>query len=341
MVKRLISIIFLTFSVFIFENFLFAQTLVESKFSCIVLGAGGGIEDDNLSCYLISEKDSSDFICLDAGSLYSGIIKAEAAGLFDNIEVPENSDLSKSAFILQNKIKGYLISHAHLDHISGLVQASPSDLPKTIYASSTTIQFLKDNIFNWQIWPNFADEGTGFQLKKYHYQVVEPNIEFVISNTNFKARSFILSHQKPYTSTAFLIENDGDFVLYIGDTGADAIEKSNNLGMIWEAVSPLIADKKLHAIFMECSYSDPRNDNELFGHLSPVWMMSELAILAKICHENGTPQALQGLNVIVTGIKPGIKSGKKSADVIKKQLTELNNPGINFIIPLQGERIDF
>ena len=341
MVKRLILLCFLAFSVVIAENPLFAQTIRETRFTCIVLGAGGGIEDDNLSCYLVAEKNSTDFICLDAGSLYSGIQKAESKSSFDEIVIPPNSDLLKSAFILQNHIKAYLISHAHLDHISGLIQASPTDTPKTIYASSQTIQFLTDDIFNWRIWPNFADKGTGFQLKKYHYQVVEPGKEFLINNTNFKAKSFTVSHQEPYTSTAFLIENDGHFILYIGDTGPDAVEKTTNLKNIWETISPLIANKKLHAIFMECSYPDPRKENEFYGHLSPVWMISELTSLAKLCSEKDFNQSLQGLKVIVTGIKPGIKAGETTVELIAKQLNELNNLGINFIFPVQGEKIDF
>jgi 3',5'-cyclic-nucleotide phosphodiesterase len=341
MVKRLILLCFLAFSVIIAENPLFAQTIRETRFTCIILGAGGGIEDDNLSCYLVAETNSTDFICLDAGSLYSGIQKAESKSSFDEIVIPPDSDLLKSAFILQNHIKAYLISHAHLDHISGLVQASPSDASKTIYGSSTTIQFLKENIFNWQIWPNFADEGTGFQLKKYHYQVVEPGKVFSIINTNFHATAFTVSHQEPYTSTAFLIENDGHFILYIGDTGPDAIEKTTNLKNIWETISPLIANKKLHTIFMECSYPDPRKETELYGHLSPVWMISELTNLAKLCNEKDFNQSLHGLNVVVTGIKPGIKTGETTVELITKQLAGLNNLGINFIIPVQGEKIEF
>ena len=182
MTKRYIFTILLFAGIFIPQNILFAQLPPNDKFKCIVLGSGGGIEDDNLSAYLIADINSNNFICLDAGSLYSGIKKAEVNGLFDDIVIPENSNLLKSAFILQNHVKAYLISHAHLDHFSGLIQASPSDTPKTIYASNQTIQFLTDDIFNWRIWPNFADEGTGLQLKKYKYQIVETGKEFSITN---------------------------------------------------------------------------------------------------------------------------------------------------------------
>jgi len=341
MSRNLTVVFLLVFSVLIPYNTIIAQGSYETKFKCIVLGAGGGIEDDNLSCYLLTYKNSSDFICLDAGSLYSGIEKADAKGSFDDTEVPENSGLSKSAYVLQNQIKVYLISHAHLDHISGLIEASPSDATKTIYGSSRTIKFLTEDIFNWQIWPNFLNEGIGPQLKKFHCQVVEPEEKFAISNPAFNVEAFTVSHQEPYQSTAYLIEHDDAFVLYLADTGADTIEKTNRLRVIWENLKPLIKERKLQAVFMECSYPDPHKDSELFGHLSPVRMISELTNLAKICDETNFRRSLQGLKVIVTGIKPNIKSGETSAEMIKRQLSGLNDLGIDFIIPFQGESIEF
>jgi cAMP phosphodiesterase len=70
-------------------------------------------------------------------------------------------------------------------------------------------------------------------------------------------------------------------------------------------------------------------------------MISELTNLAKLCNEKDFNQSLHGLNVIVTGIKPGIKTGETTVELITKQLAGLNNLGINFIIPVQGEKIEF
>ena len=35
--------------------------------------------------------------------------------------------------VLKIYIKAYLISHAHLDHVAGLLLNAPDDAPKTIY----------------------------------------------------------------------------------------------------------------------------------------------------------------------------------------------------------------
>ena len=49
--------------------------------------------------------------------------------------------------------------------------------------------------------------------------------------------AFPLSHGG-LQSTAFLIKNGDAAVLYLGDTGPDEIEKSQNLHFLWQAVAP-------------------------------------------------------------------------------------------------------
>ena len=69
--------------------------------------------------------------------------------------------------MLTTRIKGYLISHAHLDHVAGLIIASPDDSKKPIYALPSVAADLADTYFNWKAWPNFTDRGKAPQLKKY------------------------------------------------------------------------------------------------------------------------------------------------------------------------------
>lgn len=39
-------------------------------------------------------------------------------------------------------------------------------------------------------------------------------------------KAFSLSHVNPFESTAFLIKNENDYALYLGDTGPDEVEKA-------------------------------------------------------------------------------------------------------------------
>src|SRR3954454_2063514 len=94
-------------------------------FKVIPLGVKGGIDESNLSCYMLAVEGTENYICLDAGTVYYGIKKAVNSGLF-------NKD---ALFVLRNDIKGYLISHPHLDHVAGLIINSPADTSKNIYGT--------------------------------------------------------------------------------------------------------------------------------------------------------------------------------------------------------------
>src|SRR4051794_23983742 len=82
-----------------------------SSFKIVPLGVKGGIDESNLSAYMVAPTGSSDYICLDAGTLHFGIEKAVKEKIFK----------ISATNVLRNNIKAYLISHAHLDHIAGLI----------------------------------------------------------------------------------------------------------------------------------------------------------------------------------------------------------------------------
>lgn len=310
-------------------------------FKTVVLGSGGGIEESNLTAYLISPANSNEFICLDAGTVYSGIDKAVRYGHFYDVFVPPESEASKTGYIFRELIKGYLISHAHLDHVAGLVISSPANTSKPVYGSPLTIQQLKKNIFNWEIWPNFSNDGEGRHLNVFEYKTLIPGQAQKIEGTRFVVKAFPLSHQEPFQSSAFLLGYLGDYVLYVGDTGADELEGSQNLEDLWREVAPLIRDNKLSGIFLECSYPDERPDTQLYGHLNPKWMLKELNKLAQITNPGNTGDALAGLPVVVTGIKSSWKEGGDNKYLIYKQLLVSNKLGVRFIIPEQGQLIEF
>ena len=64
-----------------------------ARFVSVVLGAGGGLCEDNLSAYLLAPAGSQDFIALDAGTLLAGLRKALCKQSFGAVAVPPESDL--------------------------------------------------------------------------------------------------------------------------------------------------------------------------------------------------------------------------------------------------------
>ncbi|WP_264531910.1 MBL fold metallo-hydrolase [Flavobacterium sp. N502540] len=300
----------------------FSQKEQKSSFQVVPLGIKGGIDEKNLSAYLVAPTHTNDFICLDAGTVNAGIEKAIENKVF-KVSTSE---------ILRKYIKGYFISHAHLDHVSGLIINSPADSSKTVYATEKCMEMMENHYFNDQTWANFGDKGPGTPLKKYHFQTLNIGEEIPVTNTTMTAKAFPLSHVNPFESTAFLIKNGESYVLYLGDTGPDAVEKSDKLKSLWTAITPLIKNKQLKGIFIEVSFPNEQPDQFLFGHLTPNYLMKELHVLEELAGK-GT---LNGFPIIVTHLKPPAKNIAK----LKEQLQKQNDLKAKIIYPEQGKRFE-
>ena len=314
--KAVLVVVFL----FVFAITAHAQIKPAASFKIVPLGVKGGIDESNLSAYMVAATGTNNYICLDAGTLHYGIEKAISNGVFN---IPAEQ-------VLRGYIKDYFISHAHLDHIAGLIINSPDDTAKNIYALASCIKTIQKDYFTWESWANFADEGEAPQIKKYHYEVLIPDSITAIRNTAMTVRAFPLSHSN-LTSAAFLIGSNDAYILYLGDTGPDEIEKSHNLHNLWLAIAPLIKANKLKAIMIETSFPNEQPDKTLFGHLTPHWVMNEMNNLADLTSKN----QLKGLNIIITHVKPP----QLNINKLKAQLQAENNLKLNLIFPEQGKLI--
>jgi 3',5'-cyclic-nucleotide phosphodiesterase len=304
-------------------------------FDLVVLGALGGIQDGNLSATLIHPHGDDRAVTCDAGALVNGLRVAEEKGAFAAITVPADSAQSRVGYVLTSLIKGYMISHAHLDHVAGLIVASPDDSKKPIYALPSVATDLVETYFNWKAWPNFTDRGKAPQLKKYALEELKPGVAVPVKDTAMTVTAFPLSHGG-MESTAFLLESGGDGFLCFGDTGPDAVEKGTRLGDVWAAVAERVKQKHLKAIIIESSYTSDRPDNLLFGHLTPRWVLSELRELDK----RAGGGALKGLPVVVSHIKYALTKEQPQKQMLQ-ELEAGNDLGVRFVIPEQGGRFHF
>jgi cAMP phosphodiesterase len=303
-----------------------AQTITSypatNGFKVIPLGVKGGLDESNLSAYLVAASGSDQFICLDAGTIYKGLELAAAKKLFKS---------TNQSAIQQEQINGYFISHAHLDHTAGLIMNSPNDNAKNLYGLASVLDVFKKNYFTWSAWANFGNEGEAPILKKYTYQTLVPTKEIAIDNTGLFVTPFVLSHVKPYESTAFLVRNQNSFLLYLGDTGADKVEQSEQLAALWKTVAPLVMNKQLKGIFIEVSFDNSIPEKALFGHLTPNLLMEEMGKLNQLSNSqlNNTP-------LYVTHIKPCDGCEIK----IKSEIQKVNQIGLNIFYPSQASLIE-
>jgi len=290
-------------------------------FKIIPLGVQGGLNESNLSAYLVAAKDSNQFICFDAGTIRTGLQKAIDQHLFKQQDV---NALQKEI------INSYFISHGHLDHTAGLVLNSPNDNKKNIYALPSVIDVFKSSLFGSKSWSNFGNEGDLPIIGKYSYQYLVPGQEIEVPLTGLYVTPFVLSHAKPYESTAFLVRHEEEYILYFGDTGPDEVEHANNLELVWKSIAPFIKAGKLKAIFIEVSFANKVPDKALFGHLTPDWLMKEMQQLHSFSNDN-----LKSVPIYITHIKPCIDC----AYTIQKELNKENKLGLKLLFPEQAKLI--
>ena len=132
--------------------YLYAQ---QPAFRVVPLGVLGGLDESNLSAYMVAPYQSNNYVCLDAGTLHAGIAKAVTGHVFN---IPAED-------VLKRYIKGYLISHPHLDHLAGLVINSPADTAKNIYALQSCIDVLKRTISPGKAGPILQTKGRHRRLE--------------------------------------------------------------------------------------------------------------------------------------------------------------------------------
>lgn len=305
-------------------------------FELVALGVAGGLEDGNLSAYLLRANGGGHYLALDAGTLLPGIARAAERGVF--ADVPSAGGLDVAGSVLRERVAAYFISHAHLDHVAGLLVASTDDTgPKPVFGLASTLQTLSDDYLDWQAWPNFGDRGSAPALGRYRLQSVLPGQWFDVPGTGLSARVFPLWHDR-VTSSMLLVRSGDAYYAYFGDTGPDALSGGGQrLAEIWKVLAPLVRSGALKGLQIEVSYPDDVPDGQLFGHLTPAWLLRELHALADAA---GGRRPLQGMTVVVDHIKPSLMQGRHPRALVAEQLAAGNDLGVRFVLPAQGDRLD-
>ena len=309
-------------------------------FRCIPLGVEGGLIESNLPAYLLAPIGSTDFVCLDAGTLLAGLRIARANGCFSDIAMPPNPTESIEGRVLRHHIKAYLLTHTYIDHVSGLIVNSPADSHKPIMALGNTIRGLQHHIFNWVTWPDFRGGGEPSSLGKYQLVTLVPGERIAIPETAMSIEAQPLVHCAQNDSAAFIVETGGEYVVYMGDTGPDHLEDRPTTLRLWERLVPLLRDDRLRAIFIESSYTDERPEDQLASHMTPKWILRAFRQLAAMVAPGEPGTALAGLSVIITHIKPHLDVGEETQDVVKRQLNEHNDLGLRFVFAQQGRAFE-
>ncbi|KAI2673790.1 hypothetical protein DTO013E5_6515 [Penicillium roqueforti] len=169
-------------------------------FHVIVLGPTGGPREDCVTGILVRSTSTkwspNSVVAVDAGTLLAGIIRlmerflpeckddrgVMTSGPFQGLELPCRTAQANAAHVFREIIGAVLITHPHLDHISGLAINTPileaGNGPKPVAALPSVLSAIKNHMFNDVIWPNLSDEDGGAGLLTYQRLVEGGNPRF-------------------------------------------------------------------------------------------------------------------------------------------------------------------
>lgn len=221
-----------------------------------VLGCSGGIGGNFRTTSLLLDHD----VLVDAGTGLGDLSLAEMS-VIDHV----------------------FITHSHLDHIACLPLLVDSvgfmrDKPLLIHATAETLAILQEHVFNWEIWPDFAE------IPNLHQPVMryeEIKVGETVDVGGRKLTPLPVNHVVP--AVGFRIDSGKASLAFSGDTTAcDAL---------WDAVNLI---PNLRYLIVETAFSDAEKELAVLSkHLCPSMLADELKKL-KLAPE-----------IFITHLKPG------------------------------------
>lgn len=179
-----------------------------------------------------------------------------------------------------------LLTHAHMDHILCLPLlldsvAGERERPVTVHALPEVIGVLKEHVFNWRLWPDFAVLPTA-EAPFLRYQPIQVGVPVRLGEREFTPVPAV--HVVP--TVGYLMRGSRGSYLFSGDTTQNPA--------LWAAAEA--ATDLLH-VGVECSFEDSELElARASKHYCPSLLAADLAGLRR------------GIKVWITHLKPGYEA---------------------------------
>jgi ribonuclease BN (tRNA processing enzyme) len=188
----------------------------------------------------------------------------------------------------QGKIRHIFLTHGHLDHIAFIpfmldtVFDALLDSPITIHLLAETLDMLREHIFNWKIWPDFARLPDA-KNPVLRYEVLTPGQKIELGGRAFEAIPVL--HTQPAVGYRVQAPGGGSFA-FSGDTCS--------MDTFWESLNSYPG---LDILVVECVYPDHEEALSLVaGHYRPSTLAGDLL---KLKHQPA---------LFLTHPKPGLEA---------------------------------
>ncbi len=211
----------------------------------------------------------------------------------------------------QVEIHAILLTHSHMDHTNSLPFFIENVYGKQqnaidIYASPPTIYAIRKYLFNNATWPDFT-RLPNHLLPAVRFHEIEDEVPLVIDGVTFTPVP--VDHIIP--THGFLIEQDGQAVLWSSDTGPTS--------RLWEIAN---RTPNLKALCIDTSFDNSLQEvADVSAHLTPQTLAQELGKL-----ERKVP-------ILLHHLKP------PCVQQIHREVRQLANPDLDFLE--QGRTYEF
>ena len=225
-----------------------------------VLGCSGGIGDDRHTTSFLLDDD----VLLDCGTGVTRLSHAELC-----------------------RIEHVFLTHSHLDHILALPLmldsvAGERKQPLTVHGLPEVLQILKDHVFNWRIWPDFARIPSP-EAPFLRYEALQ-----VGQAVRLGERTLIACpahHAVP--AVGYVLRSARGSLVFSGDTASHEA--------LWQVAN---GEANLRHLVVECSFQDALADIAAASkHYCPATLAPDLRSLKP------------GPQVWITHLKPGGEAG--------------------------------
>ncbi len=205
----------------------------------------------------------------------------------DDILVDAGTGLTTLTREAIRRIDHVFLTHAHLDHVLCLPLlldsvAGERERPVTVHAIPEVIAVLKDHLFNWRLWPDFAVLPTPEQ-PFLRYESIEVGVPVRLGAREFTAVPAV--HVVP--AVGYLMRGERGSYLFSGDTTHNP--------ELWSIAN---ATPDLLHVGVECSFEDSELElAKASKHYCPSLLAADLAGLRA------------DVQVWITHLKPGYEAG--------------------------------
>ncbi len=230
----------------------------------------------------------------------------------DSLLLDAGAVTSRLSLREQVKIRSILVSHTHIDHLKGaLFLADNVNIKNShsinIYSSRGVIRAIKQNLFNWQIWPDFTKIPDP-RHPMIRFKLIPIGKKFKVEGRR------VLAFKSNHTveSVGYLVEGDKGWLLYSGDTGPNP--------KMWKLVNAI---GNVRAVIVDVSFPNKmENLARISRHMTPKMLEEDMRNLKD-----------RGVKIYISHMKPAYLK------VISRELRKLTDPPVTILSP--GIKIEF